>query len=213
MAEFLEDLLPIGVRLGAEKTEDFAVHVTRTASGGEDRQLLHGLPMGRWTIAFTMDRDSLYAKIRSLHRRAYGRYAGFRVRCLDDFSTREDGVSTPTPLDQTLVRLSSGVYQLVKRYGSPGLALSIGYPMRTIYKPVAGSTVAAVNGVTLSYGVSVNTTNGRVTISPAPLITDTVTAGCLFDLPCRFDSPLSSTAIGGSARDTGAIDLIELLKP
>ncbi len=52
-----------------------------------------------------------------------------------------------------------------------------------------------------------------MTITPAPLITDAITAGCYFDLPCRFNSMIEMTALSPTIRDCGAIDLIELLQP
>jgi len=213
MAEFLEELLPIRVRLGASIEEDFAVEIVTTAGGSEYRRLLHALPRYRWRITYKLLRAQIGSQIQSLHRRAHGRYAGFRVACLDDRSTHADGVSAPTPLDHPLPRLSAGVYQLVKRYGVGGTPIGLGYPTRTLFKPVAGSVVVAKNSVQIVSGVTVDTTNGRVTISPAPLITDVVTGGCLFDLPARFDSALQVSAVGGDVRDTGEIDLIELINP
>ena len=58
--------------------------------------------------------------------------------------------------------------------------------------------LAVVSGVTL------NTTNGQVTISPAPLVGDTITAGFEFDIPARFNSPIEVTALAKDARDCGA---------
>lgn len=213
MAEFLEELLPLPVRLGASLEEDFAVEIVTTASGAESRRLLNALPRTRWRITYTLLRGDLGTRLQSLHRRAYGRYAGFRVACLDDHSTSADGVSAPAALDHPLPRLSAGVYQLVKRYGVGGPPIGLGYPTRTLFKPVAGSVLVAKNSVPIGSGVTVDTTNGHVTISPAPLITDVITGGCRFDLPARFDSPLAVSSIGGEVRDTGEIELIELLNP
>jgi uncharacterized protein (TIGR02217 family) len=213
MAEFLEERLPLTVRLGASTEDDYAVEITTTAAGAEYRRLVHGLPMRRFRVKFTMAQADLTARVASLYHRVNGRYAGFRVRCLDDFSTRADGRSAPTAIDHELPRLSAGVYQLRKRYGVGGTPSSLGLPVRTIYKPVAGTVVLAKNGVTIVAGITVNAVNGQVTIAPAPLITDTITGGCEFDLPCRFDGPLQVTSRGGEARDTAEFDLIELLSP
>jgi len=67
--------------------------------------------------------------------------------------------------------------------------------------------------VTIGSGITVDTTTGLMTISPSPLITDNITAGCYFDIPCRFDSAIVLTALSPSVRDCGSIDLIELLQP
>ena len=99
-------------------------------------------------------------------------------------------------------------------YGTNGPSPpGLGYPYRTIFKPVAGSVVAARNGVTISSGLTVDSTTGLITISPAPLLTDNITAGCQFDLPCRFHSLIEITCVDVALRDCGSIDLIELLQP
>ncbi|EXI86095.1 MAG: hypothetical protein AW12_02177 [Candidatus Accumulibacter sp. BA-94] len=78
---------------------------------------------------------------------------------------------------------------------------------------MAGTVVAAKNGLTISSGLSVDTTTGLITITPAPLITDAITAGCQFDIPCRFNSKIEVTAVDISLRDCHSFDLIERLNP
>ena len=51
------------------------------------------------------------------------------------------------------------------------------------------------------------------TITPAPLITDVVTAGSEFDLPCRFNSRIDIQHVSPDLREAGAIDIIELVTP
>lgn len=213
MAEFLEERLAVKVRNGALVSDDYSVEITTTASGAEYRRLRHAFPVRTWRIQYTLMRGDLGARVKSLYDRAFKSYAGFRVYCDDDRSTRQDGISPPTALDEVLPRISAGVYQLVKRYGGSGPTLAIGKPLRTLFKPVVGTVLVAVNAVPTVSGVSVDTTTGRVTISPAPSIGDTVTGGCYFDLPARFDSRLEVTSVGGEVRDTGTVDLIELLAP
>jgi len=81
-----------------------------------------------------------------------------------------------------------------------------------IYSPVSGSVVVSKDAVTLSSGVTVDYTTGRVTISPAPT-TEVIRGGCYFDIPCRFNSQIEVSAISADLRDCGGIDLIELLNP
>jgi len=213
MADFLEERLPAGVLLHAVTDDDYAVEIVRTAGGGEYRRLLHGLPMRRWSVRYTLRQGDLAAQIEALYHRCRKSYSGFRVRCPDDCSTAADGRGAPGELDHPLPRLAAGVYQLVKRYGVAGAAPPLGYPVRTIYKPVSGTVKVGQNGTLLTTGVVVDPTTGQVTITPAPLITDTITGGCRFDLPCRFDSPLEVTAVGGEMRSTASLDLVELLAP
>lgn len=77
-------------------------------------------------------------------------------------------------------------------------------------------TVTATTTDTIT--VSINTTaystyTSGGTANTQPQASETVTGGCLFDLPARFDSPLEITALGGEIRDSGSVDLIEILNP
>jgi uncharacterized protein (TIGR02217 family) len=213
MAEFLEERLCVDVRMGMSYADDYAVMVTETAGGAEYRKLVHGYPRRSWVINFTLLRDDLAARVLSLYHRVYGRYAGFRVRCVDDCNSSTTGRGAITTLDQTLTLISSGVYQLRKQYGAGGTPIGIGLPQRIIYKPVAGTLIVAKNGVTVSSGVSLNTTNGQVTISPAPSGGDVITAGFEFDLPARFNSAIDVSAVSNNIRDCGSIEVLELLAP
>ena len=162
MAAFLEDVLPVNVRMGASYTDGYEVEITTTASGAEYRKLTHPFPVRSFHVNFTMLRDDLASQVLALYHRAYGTYAGFRVKCVDDFSTYQDR-GVPTAFDYTLTLVSTGVYQLVKGYGTGGTPLGIGLPYRNLYKPVAGTTVVGVNSVAPTLGWSVATTTGLVT--------------------------------------------------
>lgn len=211
MADFLEERFPVMIRLGASYEDDYNVQISRTASDKEYRHLVHPIPLRRMKATFVRSNVDLFNQLLSLYHRAYGRYAGFRVRAINDYTT--NGMTTaPTHLDQVLVRLSAGVYQLVKRYGTNGTALpSLGHPYRTLFKPVTGTTRIAVAGVEITSGFAVDTTTGQVTITPAPGAEVSVTGGCEFDIPCRFDSTIEVTPISPNWSETADIELIELI--
>ena len=164
MAAFLEDVLPVNVRMGASYTDGYEVEITTTASGAEYRKLTHPFPVRSFHVNFTMLRDDLASQVLALYHRAYGTYAGFRVKCLDDFSTYND-TGVPTAFDFTALLVSTGVYQICKGYGSGGTPLGIGLPYRKIFKPVSGSVLVGVNSVAPTQGWSVDTTTGLVTFS------------------------------------------------
>ena len=89
--------------------------------------------------------------------------------------------------------------------------LGIGYPTRTIFKPVAGTTLIAVNGTPKSTGIAVDTTTGRVTItSPTPAIGDAVTGGCQFDIPVRFDTTVEIDQSAPNVRHLDHVELVEI---
>ena len=290
MPEFLEERLPEEVRTGAQTRSAYQVQITRTAGGSEYRRLVHNLPMRSFVIHFTSLRDDIIKRVLDLYDRAHGRYAGFRVRWPDDFSTRTDGRSAPTAIDQTLSRISAGVYQLQKAYGQGGTPSGAGLPVRTIHKPVSGTALVAVGGVTWSSGWTLDSTTGRITFAAnktkaitgitkaaqavinfgathsflvgetvhisgvagmtqingqraaivgtatnnitvdinstsygtwtsggtantQPQASETVTGGCEFDLPCRFDSDLDMTLLTRTVREIASIDVVEILAP
>jgi uncharacterized protein (TIGR02217 family) len=210
---FLEERLSVNLHYGWSYSDEYNVRIVETSSDAEYRTLVHPFPRRNFQISFTENNASIYAQIVNLYHRAYGKFAGFRAKCLDDYTTNNQ-TGAPTALDQVLPRLSAGIYQLQKTYGLDKAGLSIGRPSRVIYKPVAGTTRIAVNGVTISTSLyNVNTTTGQVTFTTSPLITDVVTGGCEFDIPVRFNTAISIQENNFVLRDAMNIELIELISP
>ncbi|MGZ8927143.1 MAG: DUF2460 domain-containing protein [Methylobacter sp.] len=164
MSEFLEERLPIGVRAGASYSDEFSVEITKTASGSEYRHLVHPYPVRIYTVFYTQFTADLWDQILSLYMRSFGPFAGFRVKALDDYTTN-NRTSTPTAVDQALALVSAGVYQLQVAYGGTGTPISIGKPVRTIFKPVAGTIKIAIGAAEQTTRFSVSTTTGRVTFT------------------------------------------------
>lgn len=164
MGAFLEERLSVAVKYGASYGDDYAVEITRTKSGSEYRALLHPFPVRDFQFAYDIKATALYAQVANIYHRAFKSFAGFRVRCLDDYSTNGE-TSTPTAFDQTLGVISAGAtYQLLKVYGAGGTPLSIGRPYRNIYKPVAGTSLVGIAGVAIrAADWSVDTTTGIIT--------------------------------------------------
>lgn len=210
MSAFLEERLPVQVRIGASYADEYNVEISRTAGGREYRRLVHQFPSRRFRVSFTDDKIGLFDDVLALYHRAFGRFAGFRVKAIDDWSTNGT-TGTPTALDQELIKASTGVYQLVKAYGTNGTALSgVGYPYRKLFKPVSGTVLIAVAGVPQASGWTVDTTTGQVTFSVDPGAA-MVTGGCQFDIPCRFDSAIDVTPVSPVWAETSEIDLVELI--
>lgn len=167
MAEFLEERLPVDVRMGATYADEYAVEITETANGNEHLRLVHPYPRRVFNVSYMKLTADLWGGLLALYHRAYGMYAGFRVKCLDDYTTNAR-ILAPTATDQTLAVVTGNtVYQLQVAYGSGGTPLGIGEPVRTIFKPVTGTIKIAVSGVvqpeTVMYSAS--TTTGRITFN------------------------------------------------
>lgn len=166
MAEFLEELLPVNVRAGASYSDQYAVEITTTASGSEYRRLVHPYPVRVYNVFYTQQTAALWDAIMALYHRAYGMFAGFRVKAMDDYTTNAR-TAAPTATDQLLqVITANSVYQLQVAYGTGGTPLAIGRPVRTIFKPVAGTTKIAIGSIEQpATAWSVVTTTGRVTFA------------------------------------------------
>ena len=165
MPEFLEERLPVGVRAGATFADEYKVQITQTANGSEHRRLVHPYPMRIFNVMYTQSTANLWDQIIALYHRAYGMYAGFRVKALDDYTTNAR-TAAPTASDQALAVVTAGsVYQLQVKYGTGGTPLGIGLPVRTIYKPVSGTTKVAIGSLEQMLGWSVSTITGRITFA------------------------------------------------
>jgi uncharacterized protein (TIGR02217 family) len=165
MTEFLEERLPIAVRAGASYSDEYKTEITETGNGSECRRLVHPYPRRVWNIFYTQLTADLWDDILSLYHRVYGMYAGFRVKALDDYTTN-GRIGTPTAFDQALALVSAGIYQLQVAYGT-GPAISIGKPVRTIFKPVSGTVKVGIDAleVPITTMWTVDTTTGKVTFA------------------------------------------------
>lgn len=160
---FIEERLSVGLRIGHQWEDSFALVANYTANGSRFASLKHPLPSRVFSLAYLDNATKVADEVISLFYRTYGGFAGFRVKTLRDFTTAIDGVSPYSSLDCALTPLGSGVYQFVKEYGrdKPGLA-GIGRPKRTIFKPVPGRAVYAVAGLPYPNGGSIDTTTGQL---------------------------------------------------
>ncbi|RJG10907.1 hypothetical protein D3879_14595 [Pseudomonas cavernicola] len=167
MGEFIEERLSVQVDYGADFSEEYAVKISASENGNEYRSLLHPFPKMRCDISYEMRKGQwVIDNVLDLYHRCLGRFAGFRVRNTADYSSNAyKGV--PTALDQPMQLVSAGVYQLQKLYGAAGKpTITTGRPVRTVFKPVAGTVLVAIGGVALpSAQWAVDTITGRITLA------------------------------------------------
>lgn len=165
MAEFLEERLVACARMGASYGDAYNVEITQTASDSEYRRLVHPFPVRVFNVYYTNQVADLWDELLALYHRAYGMYAGFRVKYPDDYTTNSRTLA-PTAFDEALEVITAGsVYQLQVSYGTGGTPLSIGEPVRTIFKPVAGTVKIGIQSVEQTQGWTVDTTTGRITFA------------------------------------------------
>lgn len=172
--EFLEDRLNALVNYGAGYQDEYNVDISETVDGSEYRHLRNPFPKRRFTADFTLGAAAVYANMLAMYHRCYGRFAGFRVKCADDYTTNAE-TGAPTAFDQVLALVSTGIYQLQKFYGGGGSQTSVGLPRRTIFKPVAGTVLVAIGQTAIrAADWAYSTVTGRITF-----VADVTTANAI----------------------------------
>ena len=172
---------PVPVARGARVTTMRQTQIVTLGSGHEERNT-------RWKHAKrTYDAgggvrslEDLYA-VQSFFEARLGQLYAFRFRDPLDHASGVPGAA-PQPTDQ-LIGEGDGLtatFALVKRYG--------GQVERPITLAVAGSVAVAVDGVPVT-AFTLDAPGASIRFEPGavPAIGAQVTAGFLFDVPCRFD--------------------------
>ena len=87
MADFLEERFSDLVRYGSSWQDEFAVRVIPVSGGNEYRSLVHPYPVRSFDVSYLLDSARTWSELLNVWQRAHGRYAGFRIRCFDEYST------------------------------------------------------------------------------------------------------------------------------
>lgn len=187
----------------------FSTTVVTVDSGFEQRNVNWLYPKSSYDVSFGVrDRVDLYDLVR-FFRAMKGKGHSFRYKDWADFKSHHgDQITQDVSDTDQVIGTGDGVlkvFQLVKNY-EEGILVGV----RKIVKPVVGTVVIALDGVTQSTGWSVDTTTGLVTFTTAPGVGVSITAGYEFDVPVRFDSDSIETNYeyyeGGSA----SVGLVEI---
>jgi uncharacterized protein (TIGR02217 family) len=178
LAQFHEVSLPMPPALAASGGPERRVEVVPLAGGGEARNAVWSGSRRRWEIGSAVTNLASLQALTAFFEARGGRLHGFRFRDRLDDRSGLPGTEV-SPLDQ-VIGAGDGMstsFVLTKAYGDW---------RRRIWKPVAGSVRAAVNGLEVS--VTVDSVMGVITLAEAPAEGAMVTAGFLFDCPVRFDT-------------------------
>jgi len=209
MAEFLEELLPTLVEYGASFKQSHAVQIQTVQNGDEFRRLMHPFVRLDYQLAFKYLEDYIMENVVTFYQKTNGSFRGFRVRDLADYSTN-NFKDTPTSSDMRCICLDDDgtdgtQFQIVRWYGD---STDPYCSRRLIKKPVVDTVLVSTNYPTeadlvLTTDYTINYTTGIITTtSPRPK--NSIFAGCLFDIPCRFDgSPSTSFSSYGQLSATG----------
>jgi len=160
--------------------------IVELASGDEERNASWANSRRRYDAAYGIRRADDLAAVVAFFEARNGRLYGFRWKDWGDYKSCLSS-GTPAPTDQ-VVGIGDGtttVFQLVKAYTSGAQTWS-----RTIAKPVVGTVVVALDGVTEASSWSIDAATGLITFSTAPTSGAAITAGFEFDVPVRFDTDM-----------------------
>lgn len=178
---------PVDLGYGSTGGPSFSTDIIVTGGGVEYRNANWSLPLARYNAKYNCKLRSTAIEIYEFFMSAKGRFGGFRVKDLWDYTSAANGVDAPTDTDQTIGTGDGATttFQLVKNYTQGAATIA-----RTIKKPVSSTVLISVNGVGKTEGVdyTVSYTTGIVTMTAAPTAGHLVKSGFEFDVPCRFDT-------------------------
>jgi len=217
---FHELSFPVNPTVGSDGGPGFDTAVM-VMDSGQERRIQRRTQAQHWfNAAFHIRSLADISLIRDHYLRVSGVSDGFRYSDSGDMDSTtlgrtwgDDSPPAITNIDQVLTPSGDGsltTFQLIKTYGS-GTATYV----RTIKKPVAGTTVVAIDGVNQASGWTIDTTTGVITFSVAPAIGEVVSAGYQFDVPVRFgeqvDQVLRTVIESFGHGSVPAIPMIELM--
>lgn len=198
---FHEVRLPARLAFGSTGGIERRTEITTLASGFERRSTPWALGRRRYLIGANLRSLDDMAALTAFFEARRGRLHGFRFKDFADFKSCAPG-GTVAATDQAL-GVGDGAttrFQLTKLYGDVA---------RPIRKPVAGSVVVAVAGVTV--GATIDEATGEAMLATAAPVGVAVTAGFVFDTPVRFDTDrIEATLESFEAGRMAAVPLIEV---
>ena len=205
---------PVDLQYGSLGGPTMSTDIVVTGGGVEHVNANWSLPRYRYNAKYSVKTRSAALEIYDLFIAMQGRFGGFRVKDLWDYTSAANGVDTPTATD---IIIGTGntvqtAFQLIKPYTKGSVTLN-----RTITKPVVSAGVLIkVHNTVLTEGVdyTVDYTTGIVTITTPPPNTHVVRAGFEFDVPCRFDtddlSDLFFTIANAAGADTDIVNYADI---
>lgn len=203
---FMNDVVfPEAISRGSVGGPDWPAEIVMLGSGREERNTPTSAPLRTYDARYGVRRPNEAYEILELYYVAMGRLRGFRFKDWTDYRSGPPA-TIPAPTDQALGTGDGTLqaFQLAKAYTIGSLSF-----MRTITRPRSG-VLLAIDGEPLESGFSVNLNTGVVTFDTAPDADAEITWGGEFDVPVRFDCPLSQVEMSGPISGIPSIFLKEL---
>ncbi len=181
--------LPAGIEKGSQFSPTFQNVIQEAISGNEQRfaQWAQCRSVGDISYGLLNSTDPAgdFAAILALYRAHYGSLLPFRFKDWSDYSVTDENFGTG---DGTTV-----AFQLTKTYDPSYILLNIAGSVLYVrdITLLATTPVIKVDGVTKTVVTDYNIVNGLCTFTSPPANTKICTWTGEFDVPVRFDGPLS----------------------
>ncbi|GAB3099674.1 hypothetical protein G8770_03525 [Aestuariicella hydrocarbonica] len=191
-------------RMGSDYSEHYSVTESQTSSGDTYAKLDHPYPVLRMTFDLSnTHRDKYREDVTTLYHKCQGQFGGFRLRHDQDYSTN-NYVDVPTATDQIcLATATANVFQMVRWYGTQGDPTQA---HRRLRKPVVGTGLVSIEGVTIASGYSIDYTTGEITFTNK---TDTIT-GINKGITTTINTIAHPYAIGDFVHVSGVVGMTEI---
>lgn len=206
---FHEERFPETLSFGAIGGPERRTDVVTLTNGFEERNTPWAHSRRRYDAGLGLRSLDDVAALVAFFEARQGQLYGFRWKDWGDYKSALPSTD-PTPVDQVL-GLGDGTtarFQLAKTYRSGDHSY-----LRPITKPVAGTVVIAVDGVTMREGAQfdLDVTTGTVTLYEAPNAGAEVTAGFEFDVPVRFETDhIRASVASFQAGDVPDVPVVEV---
>lgn len=203
--------LPGSLQYGSTFGPQHTTSIFPTASGHEVRTTPYSQPKHRLRLVRELQSSSEAHAIKTHAMARRGAAFSFPQKDANDFTSAEDGVSTPDELDQEIGTGdgTTQAFQLFKTYEPSGPAPK----SRTITLPVDDTVVVALDG-TPTTSFTLTRPGGIITFAVAPSNGVVITAGFEFEVPVRYTQDAEAWAAmqvdAYEQWSTQALDLIEV---
>ncbi len=158
---FFEVRFPVEISYGLRGGAKHEIDITELGSGFEQRNKRHAFPKRRWNVATAIKNSQEFAVVIAFNLVMEGPFHGFRYKDWFDFKSTLSILAAISDTDQNIGTGDNIVtaFQLTKT-DTAGATTKV----RNIKKPVAGTTIVAVAGTSVT-NWTIDTTTGIVTFT------------------------------------------------
>ncbi len=196
---FVETRFPTDIAYGSAGGPEYFTDIVITHGGYEQRNVNWAQARAKYNVAHGVKTQTQLNTLIAFFRARKGRADGFRFKDWTDFQAIDQNIGTGDGV--------ATIFQLRKLYINGGIT-----EVRTITKPVANTLAIKFDGIVQNPAdYTLNTANGQVTFSSAPVDDVVITASFEFDVPVRFDTDrLSASLDNYGVYSWGDIPLVEV---